>query len=119
MPRAATRALVLGALLAGAAAGAAAPARRLQQAKKCVDRKGWADSAGDGCAVYASSGYCCAGDLADCAPGVDSTDAAPCCDAANFAPTEGTFVGVSSRQVGFGRIVVSEIEIPNLFLNLV
>jgi hypothetical protein len=38
MPRAATRALALAALLAGAAAGPAAPARRLQ-AKKCVDRR--------------------------------------------------------------------------------
>jgi hypothetical protein len=106
MPRAATRALVLGALLAGFV-GAAAPARRLQ-AKKCVDRKGWADSAGDSCTVYASSGRCCAGGLADCAPGVESTDAAPCCDAANLAPTEGKFVGVSGRQVGFGRTVVQQ-----------
>jgi hypothetical protein len=40
MPRAATRALALAALLAGAAAGPAVPARRLQT-KKCVDHKGW------------------------------------------------------------------------------
>jgi hypothetical protein len=42
MSRGATRALALAALLAAAAApGPAAPTRRLQ-AKKCVDRRGWA-----------------------------------------------------------------------------
>ena len=117
MPRTAARALVLGALLAGFV-GAAAPARRLQ-AKKCVDLKKWADKDGDDCAAYAAQELCCAPELADCAAGVDSTIAAPCCDAANHAPAEGKFAGVSSRQVGFGRIVISAIEAPYLLVNLV
>jgi hypothetical protein len=89
------------------------------QAKKCVDRNGWADKDGDDCAAYAAQDLCCAPELADCAAGVDSTTAAPCCDAANYAPTEGKFAGVSSRQVEFGRIVVPDITTPHLTVNLV
>jgi hypothetical protein len=68
----------------------------------CADQPGWVDSAGDDCGVYVASGYCCDDALQDCPSGVESTDDAPCCDAPAYAPTDGDFIGQSSRTACCG-----------------
>jgi hypothetical protein len=88
-------------LMSGVLADDLGSRRRLPETipqAKCTDLPGWLDSDGSTCSDYTESGWCCKPELADCPPGEESTDEAPCCDAAMYAPTDGPFAHINSRQ---------------------
>ena len=86
----------------------------------CADVEGWADNTGDDCAAYVSKGWCCGDELPDCAAGVESSDAARCCDSKNYAQATGPFKGMGSRKAccaschGHGPVQVCDSERTSL-----
>ena len=72
--------------------------RRLQGADaSCVDLVGWSDRNGDDCAAQVAGRYCCPEWKPGCLAENADSPRAPCCDAEEYAPTDGEYAGVSSR----------------------